>query len=61
MFGAIASLFKPKDPLPLLTVRPWKPGERERREANRRVNAAWMYRKEYQQPLYLEASHDSEQ
>ena len=58
MFGAITNLFKPKDPLPLLTVRPWEPGERETREANRRVNVAWMYRKEYQQPLNVEARTD---
>ena len=60
MFGAIANLFKPKDRLPTitLTMRPWKPGEREMREANRRVNVVWMHRKEYQQPLNVEARTD---
>ena len=58
MFGAIANLFKRKDLLPLLTVRPWKLGEREKREANRAVERAWMYRKEYQQPLNVEARTD---
>ena len=60
MLGFLSNLFnrKPKDRLPLVTTRPWKPGEREMMEANQAVERAWMYRKEYQQPLNVEARTD---
>ena len=61
MLGFLSNLFSRKPQYPLLTVREMSPSELRIREVNRRVNVAWMHRKAYQQPLYLEVANDSEQ